>query len=352
MTLRLFYRYWFLFALIWVALVSADHCIYLNAIAQEPSGETMTNEKDIKCDFPKDDASLRKLLTPEQYRVVKENGTEAPFRNAFWNSKAQGIYVDVVSGEPLFSSTDKFDSGTGWPSFTQPINTKAVTEKHDTTHGMERTEVRSSKADSHLGHVFDDGPGETKLRYCINSASLRFVPVEEMEAAGYGNYLYLFPNRKIATQTAIFGAGCFWGVEETFRHLKGVTKTTVGYSGGTTPNPTYQDVCSDETGHAEVVQIEYDPARVSYSTLLDVFWANHDPTTLNRQGPDVGTQYRSIIFYSSPEQKEEAERSKEQQHLKLNRPIVTEIVPAQTFFPAEEYHQRYLEKHGLKACGK
>jgi peptide-methionine (S)-S-oxide reductase len=152
---------------------------------------------------------------------------------------------------------------------------------------------------------------------------------------------------------ATFGAGCFWGVEETFRKVPGVTNTVVGYMGGTTENPTYEEVCTDQTGHAEVVQVEYDPAQVSYETLLDVFWNNHNPTTLNRQGPDIGTQYRSVIFYHTEEQKELAEASKAQvdQSGRWRDPVVTQIVPAETFYRAEEYHQRYLQKRGLDSCG-
>ncbi|MGA9173405.1 MAG: peptide-methionine (S)-S-oxide reductase MsrA [Thermoactinomyces sp.] len=151
---------------------------------------------------------------------------------------------------------------------------------------------------------------------------------------------------------ATFGAGCFWGVEETFRKVPGVTKTEVGYMGGTLENPTYEDVCTDRTGHAEVVQIEYDPEQVSYSDLLDVFWNNHNPTTLNRQGPDVGTQYRSVIFYYTEEQRQLAEASKEKMDKsgRWKNPIVTEITPASTFWRAEEYHQRYLQKRGLDTC--
>ena len=154
----------------------------------------------------------------------------------------------------------------------------------------------------------------------------------------------------MTTEKATFGAGCFWGVEETFRKLKGVTSTAVGYAGGTKENPTYEDVCSDETGHAEAVQVEFDPSQVSYDDLLDVFWSNHNPTTLNRQGPDIGTQYRSVIFYHSPEQKAAAEKSKIDMSSRLNRPIVTQIGPAAKFWRAEEYHQRYLEKRGQSHC--
>ncbi len=152
--------------------------------------------------------------------------------------------------------------------------------------------------------------------------------------------------------TATFGAGCFWGVEETFRQLQGVTSTTVGYSGGSLENPTYRDVCTDRTGHAEVVRVEYDPSVISYEDLLQVFWHSHDPTTPNRQGPDVGTQYRSVIFYHTPEQREAAERSRAEMERSgtYTRPIVTEIQPAPAFYPAEEYHQQYLAKRGLAHC--
>ncbi|MFZ3374555.1 MAG: peptide-methionine (S)-S-oxide reductase MsrA [Chthoniobacterales bacterium] len=154
----------------------------------------------------------------------------------------------------------------------------------------------------------------------------------------------------MTTEKATFGAGCFWGVEETFRKLKGVTSTAVGYAGGAKESPTYEDVCSDETGHAEVVQVEFDPSQIRYDELLDIFWSNHNPTTLNRQGPDIGTQYRSVIFYHSPEQKAAAEESKIHMSGHFNRPIVTQIEPARKFWRAEEYHQRYLEKRGQSHC--
>jgi peptide-methionine (S)-S-oxide reductase len=153
-------------------------------------------------------------------------------------------------------------------------------------------------------------------------------------------------------QKAMFGAGCFWGIEETFKNLKGVANTAVGYAGGKTQNPTYKDVCTDLTGHAEVVEVEYDPAQISYDELLDVFWVSHDPTTLNRQGPDVGSQYRSAIFYYDADQQARAEASKKKLDSsgRFRRPIVTQIAPAPPFYRAEEYHQRYLEKRGLSQC--
>ncbi len=312
------------------------------------------------CGLPASDEELRKLLTPEQYHVMKENGTERPFTNAYHNNKAEGIYVDRISGVPLFSSKTKFDSGTGWPSFYAPISPKVVKEVVDREYGMVRTEVRAAKSDSHLGHVFDDGPAPTGLRYCMNSASLRFIPVADLEKEGLGQFLPDFgktPTGTKATQAekrevAIFAAGCFWGVEETFRATPGVKATSVGYTGGHLENPTYKAVCSDTTGHAEAVRVEYDPAVVSYDKLLEIFWTSHDPTQVNRQGPDIGTQYRSSVFFTSPEQEKAAIASKKKlgESGKFRRPIATEIVPATTYYPAEDYHQQYLAKRGLSNC--
>jgi peptide-methionine (S)-S-oxide reductase len=156
----------------------------------------------------------------------------------------------------------------------------------------------------------------------------------------------------MAAEKATFGAGCFWGVEETFRQLPGVISTAVGYAGGSKDHPTYEDVCSDETGHAEVVEVEFDPNVIPYDQLLEVFWANHNPTTLNRQGPDVGTQYRSVIFYHSAEQNAQAEASKAalEKSGRYSRPVVTQVEPAPKFWPAEEYHQKYLQKRGQTHC--
>lgn len=309
--------------------------------------------------------TLRKKLTPLQFHVTQQCGTESPFQNEFWNNKKPGIYVDVVSGEPLFSSLDKFDSGTGWPSFTKPLGEAGIVNIEDSSHGMSRTEVRSKSANSHLGHVFEDGPEPTGLRYCINSASLRFIPAEDLEKEGYGEYKRLFDlgeSGKESSQSsersgpeyelATFAAGCFWGVESLFKQVKGVLETTVGYTGGTTINPTYRQVCTGITGHAEAVQIKYNSRVVSYEELLSLFWRMHDPTTLNRQGPDEGTQYRSAIFYHNEGQKKAAERSKEEfdrSGVYLKK-ATTQIVPASTFYAAEDYHQDYFEKHGGGAC--
>jgi peptide methionine sulfoxide reductase msrA/msrB len=304
----------------------------------------------------KQKGELQAKLSPLQYYVTQQCGTEPPFKNEYWNNHEAGIYVDIVSGEPLFSSLDKFDSGTGWPSFTKPLKKEAVAEKVDRSHGMVRTEVRSTKGDSHLGHVFPDGPGPQGTRYCINSASLRFIPVEKLQEEGYGEYLPLFEgnadgsHKSVATaerEVAILAGGCFWGVEELMRKLPGVFATEVGYTGGHVPNPTYERIVGGVTGHAESVRVEFDPKVLSYADLLRYFFRLHDPTTLNRQGNDRGPEYRSAIFFTDDSQRAIAEQviKEVDSSKKWRNPVVTQVVPASTWYKAEEYHQDYLQKN-------
>ena len=299
---------------------------------------------------------LKSKLTQLQYHVTQECGTEPPFKNEYWNNKKLGIYVDIVSGEPLFSSTDKFESGTGWPSFLRPLVGDNILSKVDRSHGMTRVEVRSKKADSHLGHLFNDGPAPSGMRYCINSAALKFIPADELEKNGYGHYAYLFTDSSLGApgkyETATFAAGCFWGVEHAFENIRGVIRVTSGYTAGHVPDPDYKMVCGGKTGHAEAVKIIYDPAIVSFRKLVDYFWEIHDPTTKNRQGLDIGSQYRSAIFYHTDEQKQDALASLEylKKSGRVKRKVVTEIVPASRFYPAEEYHQDYFKKHPDRAA--
>ncbi len=287
----------------------------------------------------KTDAEWRKILTQEQYTVARGKGTEPAFCGVFYDHHQPGIYSCVCCGLPLFSADAKFDSGTGWPSFFQPVAEVNVITQPDNSHGMKRVEILCARCDAHLGHVFDDGPKPTGRRYCLNSVSLVFAP----QAA-----VAVQPKAEKAT----FAAGCFWGVEETFRALPGVVSTTVGYTGGRAKSPTYKQVCANTTGHAEAIEIVFDPALVTYEKLLAVFWENHDPTTLNRQGPDVGSQYRSAIFFHSDAQKAAAlaaiaALTKEK---RFPKPIVTELVPVGEFWPAEEYHQKYFMKKGGGSC--
>lgn len=307
------------------------------------------------------DRALRGRLSDVQYRVTQECGTEPPFANPYWDNNRPGLYLDVVSGEPLFASVDKFDSGTGWPSFVRPLTGAPIAERVDASHGMVRVEIRNHSSGSHLGHVFDDGPQPTGKRYCINSAALRFVPLERLEEEGLARYLPLFGSAPSPDQTnlamraqaetqtgiAILAGGCFWGMQQILRSIPGVLATRVGYTGGMLENPGYDDLHDGRSGHAEAVRIEFDPDMLSYESLLEWFFRMHDPTTRNRQGNDIGSQYRSAIFVLSPAQRRMAEqvRARINANGRWAGRVVTEIVDATRFWDAEEWHQEYLVKH-------
>jgi peptide methionine sulfoxide reductase msrA/msrB len=303
----------------------------------EINGEKTMIKKVIKTD-----EEWKKILTPEQYRIMREGGTEIAFSGKYNNHYEKGIYHCAGCGTPLFRSETKYDHGTGWPSFTAAENEDYIEYRTDYSMLMKRTEVRCAVCGAHLGHVFNDGPPPAHKHYCINSAALNFEPRESLSKEAPDEMTKAKKQSGIAT----FAAGCFWGVEHKFRQVKGVLSTVVGYSGGNKENPTYKQVCSDKTGHAEAVRIIFDPSVVSYKDLLKVFFSLHDPTQINRQGPDIGTQYRSVIFYHNEEQKKTAQELIDQLEKsgRFGKPIVTELIPAPEFYEAEEYHQRYYEK--------
>jgi len=284
--------------------------------------------------------SLASKLDEETYRITQKAGTEAPFCGTLLDNKTEGVYCCVVCGLPLFSSDDKFTSGTGWPSFFQPFDPEHVAEISDNSLGMVRTEIECARCGSHLGHVFPDGPPPTGMRHCLNSASLVFYENGTERPAA---------SMPVATETAYFAGGCFWGVEHYFQMGDGVLSAESGYMNGSKKDPTYKEVCTGTTGHAESVKVVFDPARISYERLLEAFFVMHDPTQLNRQGPDYGSQYRSGVYTTSDGQKAAAEAYIASIKGKFRDPIVTEVEPADTFYVAEEYHQDYIANTG-RAC--
>jgi peptide methionine sulfoxide reductase msrA/msrB len=267
-------------------------------------------------------------LTRAESSVINDKGTETPFTGKYTNFKEKGTYICKKCGAALYYSTDKFESDCGWPSFDNEI--KGAVIRIPDADGM-RTEIECANCGAHLGHVFTGEHLTAKnVRHCVNSVSLEFVPAN-VEPGQYG--------------TAIFAGGCFWGVEYYLQKAPGVISVTSGYTGGTVKNPTYQQVCTGTTGHAEAVEIVYDPQKTSYDKLLRLFLEIHDPTQVGGQGPDIGDQYRSEIFYLNDEQKSIAENDLNILKSKGLK-IATAVTKASEFYPAEAYHQDYYFKNG------
>lgn len=315
----------------------------LTSCGQDSAMQKMMEIKNLKDSqiINKTESEWKKQLNDDEYYVLRLKGTERPFSGKFYLHKEKGTYTCKACGNELFTDGMKFDSHCGWPSFDKEIAGGKIKKTVDSSHGMVRTEITCARCGSHLGHLFDDGPTKTGMRYCVNSVSLDFVPTGKEQNAQL---------KENTTDTLTLGGGCFWCVEAIYRRLKGVEKVVSGYSGGTVKNPSYEEVSNGTTGHAEVVQVIYNNREISVEQLLKVFFSVHDPTTLNRQGADIGTQYRSVIFYHNQEQKQAAEKviaalNKEKIYTSK---IVTELTPFKVFYSAEDYHQDYYENNKSK----
>ena len=325
-------------------------------------------------------------LSPQELGIIVDKGTEAPFSGIYTGEKRAGTYVCRACGQPLYESSAKFESGCGWPSFDDELP-GAVRRSPDAD--GRRVEILCANCGGHLGHVFK-GEGFTpkNTRHCVNSASMFFVPKGEPlprsgplspggasgdfadDPAGASEHAPAFgfstglesaganaesaldraeSPEPAALKTAIFAGGCFWGIEHAFSQEPGVYDVVSGYTGGDIPNPSYEQVCTGRTGHAEAVRVTYDPSRVTYEQLARLFFELHDPTEINRQGPDIGTQYRSALFYGSEEERETALRLAHELERNGYR-VMTQIVPAAPFYEAEEYHQDYIRKHPGRSC--
>lgn len=280
------------------------------------------------------DDQWKKVLPPDLYAVARQADTERAFTGTLWKSETKGTYFCAACGLKLFKSDQKFVSSCGWPSFFEQDNKNSITFKDDNSYGMRRIEALCGRCDSHLGHLFDDGPEPTGKRYCMNAVSLDFVP----DATANQN--------KGNLETITIGGGCYWCVEAVYENLTGVEKVVSGFAGGSVENPSYEEVCSGTTGAAEVVEITYDKTKTNLDEIFQVFFTVHDPTTLNRQGADVGTQYRSVIFYKNDEQKKAAESIIAELNKEVfNNKIVTTLEPFKAFYKAKDYHQNYYENN-------
>jgi peptide methionine sulfoxide reductase msrA/msrB len=269
----------------------------------------------------KTEAEWQAILTPEEFRVARLKGTERAFSSEMCSLFEPGLYSCVCCNTLLFDAQEKFESGSGWPSFTQPVKENAIAYHKDTTFGMVRVETTCNTCDAHLGHIFPDGPEPSGLRYCMNAVALK--------------------KQESKLQKATFGGGCFWCTEALFQELKGVSLVESGYSGGKLINPTYREVCSGNTGHAEVIQVTFNPEEINFSDLVRIHLSTHNPTSLNRQGADVGSQYRSIVLTHNSEQAKEAKNVIQEMSPLFEEAIVTEVKDFEAFYKAEENHQDY-----------
>jgi len=300
-------------------------------VISKPQNPYYSNTDTSKLNLP--DSEWKKVLSPDLYAVARHADTERAFTGTMWSSETKGTYYCAACGLRLFRSNQKFVSSCGWPSFFEQDNKDAITFKDDNSFGMHRIEALCGRCGSHLGHLFDDGPEPTGKRYCMNAISLDFVP--DM-AETKGNL-----------ETIVLGGGCYWCVEAVYEQLDGVEKVVSGFSGGTVVNPSYEEVCTGRTGAAEVVEITFDKTKTNLDEIFKVFFTVHDPTTLNRQGADVGTQYRSVIFYKNEEQKKAAESiiADLNNANVYNSKIVTTLEPFKAFYKAKDYHQNYYQNN-------
>lgn len=271
-------------------------------------------------------------LTPDEKSVIIDKGTERPYTGEFYYHDEEGIYTCKQCGNELYRSKDKFDAQCGWPSFDDEIE-GAI--KRTTDADGRRTEITCAHCDGHLGHVFmNEGFTNKNTRHCVNSISLEFKAFNP-----------IIKEEKIKTETAYFASGCFWGTEYHFQKKEGVISTEVGYMGGHIKNPSYEQVCTGRSGHAEALKVIFDPSKVSFEDLAKLYFETHDPSQINRQGPDIGTQYRSSVFYTTQEQKTIIEQLigiLESKGIE----VATELLPEVDFYRAEAYHQSYYERNG------